>query len=1129
MMQSLALIPERTSFVIAERVKTHPGLKLVIVKALSEKEALLEEVKFFYPGEVYDFSDWETLPYDPFSPHIDLTSERLKLLAQLPHLKEGIIFIGAATLLSPLPSPTFIKQALFSIQTGQKLDLKKEREALISAGYQQVDTVFSRGEYSVRGSIFDLFPMGSKTPYRLDLFGDTVDSIRAFNPETQLSLSPIQKIDILPTHEFPLDEASTHRFIENFEKKKGPLPTSFTNLKKGLPIQGLEYYLPLFFNEKPHFFSYLPPNTEIILQEALEATWNDLWTEIEKRYTEKQYDSDRPPLLPADLFHRKDFLFAHMKAFPQLKLLRQLPKTGAAYLQDPGLPLPPFNLALPSGEEDLQGFVAQHACDKLIFTAQTEGRTQLLSEHLKRLGIHQVPEIAPLQKGWIAPLLAHPADKKNLKTTNTALAYIPEASLFPGKSFAGLRPKKEKEEPTSFLAFNDFSELKIGDIVVHIHHGIGRYAGLSSLDLQGNTQEFLTLHYQNEDKLYVPIQDLGLLSRYSMGELHSVALHQLGSDKWQRSKEKAAQRITDIAAELLQLYAERLSKPGISFQVQQAEYQAFKEAFPYEETEDQTKAIQDVIQDLQSDHPMDRLLCGDVGFGKTEVAMRAAFIAAQNGKQVVILVPTTLLAEQHYDSFVNRFAKFPIKIAHFSRFTSPKQELETRKGIESGQIDIVIATHKIIRSQPVFKDLGLIVVDEEHRFGVKDKEKLKSLKNNVDILTMTATPIPRTLNLSLATLRDLSIIGTPPKKRLAVKTFVKESSQNIIKEAILREVMRGGQVYYLHNEVASIHTTRETLQNLLPELSFRVAHGQQAQTELEAVMSDFYHNRAQVLICSTIIETGLDIPNANTIIIDRADKLGLAQLHQLRGRVGRSHHQAYAYLLAPSKELLTSDAKKRLEALEKSTELGSGFTLASHDLEIRGAGEILGAGQSGHMQEIGFSLYHELLDRAIQHCKKGSPLHYKDLLIQENSQVELNVPRRFPEDYIDDVQTRLALYQKLQKINTEQDWLDFKIEVIDRFGPLPEPALFLLQSQQLKLKAQALGIQKIEAHASQIKFEFSSSPHFDPLKLIQLVQTHSHCMQLRGQTQLIIKKSLPKASDRFEGVHWILKALGGPA
>lgn len=1105
MLNTLALLPSRRSFVFSQLAAHAKGPILVIVNELGEKPQLLEELRFF-DTPVHDFLDWETLPYDPFSPHIDIISERLRLLSTLPHLQNGVVLVGARTLLAPLPPPSFIKQHLFRIKLEDTLNLGEERSALIAAGYRQVDQVFARGEYSVRGSIFDIFPMGAHTPYRIDLFDKTVDSIRDFDPETQRSSKKLNRIELLPTHEFPLDKEAVAQFKKRLEAHF-PAPPFFASLEKGVAIQGLEYYLPLFFDKKASLFDYCPLETTLIFDEQLESIWAETEQEIKARYQEKQYDRDRPPLPPKTLFFSKESLFTEMKAFAQIECVKTLKKQGPTRQKDCGIALPQFDLSTEAGKLILQDFVKAHAGYEIFFTAETQGRVQLLREQLSAAKIIE----APLQQGWIDP------ERK--------LIYIPEPALFPHKVFTRLNRKTKPEQDSAFEGFNDFSELNVGDIVVHIHHGIGRYTGLSTLSLTNNApQEFLTVVYENDDKLYVPIHDLSLLSRYSLGT-SSVALHTLGSDRWQKSKEKAAKRITDIAAELLQLYAERMSKPGHAYTLSQQDYQLFCDEFPYEETEDQLKAIDDVIRDMTSPHPMDRLLCGDVGFGKTEVAMRAAFVAVQNGKQVVILVPTTLLAEQHYENFINRFAKWPIKIAHFSRFTSTAQEVKARAGLENGKVDIVIATHKILRDAPSFKDLGLMIIDEEHRFGVKDKERLKAFRSNVDILTMTATPIPRTLNFSLSMLRDLSLIATPPAKRLSVKTFVKEYSTSLIKEALLREVLRGGQVYYLHNDVASIEATRDTLQTLLPQLSFAIAHGQMRQSELERVMADFYHNRSQVLICSTIIETGLDIPNANTILIERADRFGLAQLHQLRGRVGRSHHQAYAYLLAPPKASLTTDAKKRLEALEKSTELGSGFTLASHDLEIRGAGEILGEGQSGHMQEIGFSLYHELLDRAIASLKKGQKLQYQDLLIDPSVTVELNVPRLFPEDYISDVHTRLQLYQRLQKVKSEEALLDFKIEVIDRFGPLPPPALFLIESEALKLKAKALGFTRIEAHATQAKLALSSHPHFDPMKLIRLIQTHSDSLQLRGQEALIIKKTMPKAEDRFKAIDCIFEKL----
>jgi transcription-repair coupling factor (superfamily II helicase) len=1112
-MKIVASIPPRRSALIAEYAQKHSGPVIVVLNQLAELDLLMAELAFFLQDSlpIYCFPDWETLPYDPFSPHTDIISERIRLLSLLPQLERGIVVVGAHTLLNHLPPPSFIEANSFSLKLGDQLNLAVKRQRLSDAGYHAVDAVFAHGEYSVRGSIFDIFPMGAKHPFRLDLFDDTIDSIRDFDCETQRSLNKLESVQLLPAHEFPLDKHHVQHFVAGFEKLLGPLPQSLSPLQKGFSVQGLEYYLPLFFDQTAHFFDYCPKHSLIITEEHLESHWQQAWVDIQTRYQDKHYDLDRPPLPPKLIFFQKELLFSAIKPFERVDFVLELHKTGPHRIQDAAQALPHIDLSTPSGGTLLQNFIKEHADYELLICAETESRVQLLSEQLKRLQINHPIIEAPFQKGWIDPA------RKTI--------VLPEAALFPQKTFPKASKKKEADLRSDFERFSDFSELNVGDIVVHIEHGIGCYKGLSTLQVQDSPQEFLTIAYHNNDLLYVPVQDLHLLSRYSVGGLTAITLHQLGSDKWQRTKEKAAKRITDIAAELLQIYAERMSKPGFSYTLAEEDFAAFCADFPYTITEDQAKAVTDILRDMQSPHPMDRLLCGDVGFGKTEVAMRAAFLAIQNNKQVVVLVPTTLLAEQHFESFVNRFAKWPIKIAHFSRSTSSKQEAEIRQKLASGQIDLIIGTHKLIRSPLTLKDLGLIIIDEEHRFGVKDKEKLKTLRSDTDILAMTATPIPRTLNFSLSMLRDLSIIATPPAKRLSIKTFVKEYQKPIIKEAILREVLRGGQVYYLHNEVATIEATRSTLQEMLPQLSFSIVHGQMRPTEIEKVMADFYHNRSQVLICSTIVETGIDVPNANTIIMERADLFGLAQLHQLRGRVGRSHHQAYAYLLTPSKEALTPDAKKRLEAIEKSTELGAGFTLASHDLEIRGAGEILGAEQSGHMEDIGFSLYHELLDRAVNSLKNGQKLQPQDLLIREDSEVELNIPRLFPEEYVSDVHTRLQLYQRLQKIKTESGLFDFKMEVIDRFGPLPPAAVNLIASQDLKLKARHLGIKRIEAYSKEARLVFSASPQFEPLKLIKLIQAHSGLLQLKGQEQLTIKKSLPQADDRLHILQWILKEL----
>ena len=1103
----LNLNVQAKGFVLHQLAQKSDEPLVVIVNNLAEKQTLIPELQFF-GTPVYDFLDWETLPYDPFSPHIDIISDRLRLLSILPHLKKGIVLVGARTLLAPLPPPSFIKTHTFRIKLEDQLDLLSEREALVAAGYQQVDQVFARGEYAIRGSVFDIFPMGANTPYRIDLFDDTVESIRDFDLETQRSEQKFEAIELLPTHEFPFDKPAIHEFIKRFEAEFKKLSSAFAPLKKDIPIQGLEYYLPLFFDHTANLFDYCSPGTAVVFDAELESTWKELETELHNRYEEKRYDLDRPLLPVRKLFWAHDVLFKRMKAFGRFELCHS--RVGGNPVEGAGELVPRLR-----GDDK-----------KILYCAESQGRQQPLIEHLGRKNIHPTPianwqafldakagtyiTVAPLAQGFTDSILK--------------IQLISEAEIF--GTTPQSRVKKRSEEKSNVKGFDDFSEMNLNDIVVHIKHGIGRYLGLSTLELTGQSpQEFITLEYQKGDKLYVPIQDLHLISRYSIGDLQNVPLNQLGTDRWNKTVDKAARRITDIAAELLELYARRMSTPGFAFTPPGADYQEFALNFPFEETDDQAKAIHEVTHDMTRPNPMDRLLCGDVGFGKTEVAMRAAFLAVQSGKQVAILVPTTLLAEQHFENFQNRFANFPITISHFSRFTSGRDEKEILAKVAEGKIDILIGTHKLIRGELHFKDLGLIIIDEEHRFGVKDKERLRSFKAHVDTLAMTATPIPRTLNFSLSMLRDLSIIATPPAKRLSIKTFVKEQSNSLIKEAILREVLRGGQVYYLHNDVASIEQTRTKLQEMLPNLRIIVGHGQMRPRDLELVMADFYHNRAQVLVCSTIIETGIDIPNANTIIIEDADRFGLAQLHQLRGRVGRSHHQAYAYLLVPHFEALTRDANKRLEAIEKSTELGAGFTLASHDLEIRGAGEVLGQEQSGHMEEIGFSLYQELLGRAVKSFQAGEKLDYQNLLLVKESEVELNIPRLFPEAYISEVHTRLKLYQRLQKLTALEELLDFRVELIDRFGALPEPAFNLIECTRLKMQAKSLGIAKIEGNAAQIKLSLGPKLEFDPLKLIRFVQLNAKELQLRGEKELILKREMKTSAERIQASDWVLQSL----
>lgn len=1121
------VLSSASSYLLAALTEARHQPILVICQSEQQKQQLLDEVSFFSKLPTYDFADWETLPYDRFSPHQDIISSRLKLLYELPHLKQGVIFASIHSLLNPLCPPEFLQQHVLLLEVGQKLNLTQKKAALTEAGYQMVEQVLQPGEFAVRGSIIDLYPMGAATPFRIDLFGDDIDSIRSIDMETQRSGKIFERLEILPAHEFSLDPTSIQNFTKAWQEafaNKYLDSSVLMAIKRAHASPGLEYYLPLFYQHRQYcLFDYLPKNTLLIRLPEIYKSAETAWQEIEARFHEKSLDPDYPPLPKHKLFTSIDQLFALQKNLQRIDLdntpLQKTSETQVNLILT-ALPDISFKQTSKTPWQDLKKFIAATEDQyQILFCADSEGRRQILSEHLTKLNISYAPYDGTLRQGIS---LAVSPQASGFIDQDAKVIIITENELFPFRATG--KARKASSTAKTGVSLKDLSELNINDLVVHIEHGIGRYLGLTKLTLNDTPQEFLTLEYTHGDKLYVPIQSLNLISRYSQGEF-AHALNSLGSDKWQKAKEKAAKRITDVAAELLTLYAERSSKKGFACLPPNDDYLLFSDAFPYEETDDQLKAINDVIKDLVSDRPMDRLLCGDVGFGKTEVAMRAVFLAVQSGKQVALLVPTTLLAEQHAESFTNRFANWGVVIKHFSRLTKTKEEAQIISALQEGKVDIIIGTHKLLSSKVRFKDLGLVIIDEEHRFGVKDKERLKALKAEVHMLAMTATPIPRSLNMSLSMLRDLSLIATPPAKRLPVKTFVKEHNKSLIKEAILREVLRGGQVYYVHNNVSSIMQKREELEQLLPNLKIAIAHGQMKGNEIERVMADFYHNRIQVLVCTTIIETGIDVPNANTLIVERADEFGLAQLHQLRGRVGRSHHQAYAYFLSLPYAVLNRDAQKRLDAIVESAELGSGFSLATHDLEIRGAGEILGDEQSGQMTEIGVNLYLELLDRAVSAFKQGKTLSTAALLLPDDVDIELHISRMLPEDYVADVHIRLKLYQRLTQIAAMDALEDFRVELIDRFGPLPEAAHQLLLCHSLKLKAKALGIKKIEMHAYGGKIEFTAEIKFEPLKLIRLVQNSKGVLQLRGEQALLIKTQLLKAPERIQYIENLLAQL----
>ena len=995
------------------------------------------------------------------------------------------------------------------------------------------------GEFSARGAILDIFPMGSNTPFRLDFFDDEIDEIRLFDPENQRSSDKVDGINLLPAHEFPTDNDGTNLFRSQYREQFTSTidkESIYHQVSNGIMPAGIEYYLPLFFEQTNTLCDYLTDNTLIIISGDIDKSLSHYWSDINYRYEDRRYDPTRPLLPPEQLFLNSEELYSALKPFDRINLKPEINeeevKLSQVQFDVHQLPDLTIDHKLKQPFELLNNFItSKETPNKLLFVAESQGRRESVLELLERNKIK--PNIFKTIEDFVnsdAPLgitvnalsagfifQAKGSAKKN------AIALITEAELL-GDRVRQTRRRNKQQEIQNDAIFKNLAELSIGQPVVHIEHGIGRYMGLQTIENSGITTEFLVLSYAKEAKLYVPVASLHLISRYSGADAEHAPLHKLGNDTWSKAKQKAAEKVRDVAAELLDIYAKRASNHGYSFKRDKEDYQAFADSFGFEETFDQKQAINAVISDMLSPKAMDRLVCGDVGFGKTEVAMRAAFVAVNDGKQVAILVPTTLLAQQHYESFRDRFANWPISIEVLSRFKTTKEQNAVIKEVESGQIDILIGTHKLLQNSIKYKDLGLLIVDEEHRFGVKQKEKIKQLRANVDILTLTATPIPRTLNMAMGGMRDLSIIATPPAKRLAVKTFVRQRDDALIRESILREVLRGGQVYFLHNNVDTIDKTAADIQKLLPEAKIITAHGQMRERELERVMSDFYHQRYNVLVCTTIIETGIDVPSANTIIMDRADNLGLAQLHQLRGRVGRSHHQAYAYLLTPHEKRLTKDAKKRLEAIASLEDLGAGFTLATHDLEIRGAGELLGEDQSGSMSQVGFTLYMEMLDAAVEALKDGKSLTL-DQVTKTQTEVDLRVPALLPEDYIFDVSLRLSLYKRIASCKNKQALDDVQVELIDRFGLLPQATKNLVHIAKLKLKAQKIGITRIDAGPAGGSFEFGPDTKVDHMFILGLIQQQPKIYTMDGANKLKFKVPSEDAKARFILITTMLNEL----
>ena len=1117
----------------ARAAEAYGGLTLVVTNSTANAQRWRDELSFYrgsnpdgtQAAEVLHFPDWETLAYDAFSPHQDIISERLAALRRLPTVRRGILVVSVQTLLQKIAPRAYLDGYSLSLQVGQPYFLASERQRLAAAGYSAVEVVGARGEYAVRGSLLDIFPMGADDPVRVDLLDDEIDSLRTFDPETQRTIERIDAIDMLPAKEYPFDADAVARFRSrwhetfNVDVRRCGV---YQDVSTGIQPSGVEYYLPFFFSELGTLFDYLPEDTLVVREAGLEETEDSFLADVEGRFESLRHDIERPIVEPAALFLAKNELHGALKRHGQITINAG---PGAKHQQTfASKPMPDLqaNPRQKNPAAALVRFLGDVETPPM-FVADTAGRREVFNEFLQRAGIQAV-EAASLHDF----LTRAPTPGIGLAQMESGLwlddlCIIAESQVF-GHQVAERRARSARNlDPEQII--KNLTELHIGDPVVHIEHGVGRYRGLTTLDIDGNTNEFLALEYADEAKLYVPVTSLHLISRYAGVEAEHAPLNRLGSDAWDKAKKKAAERVYDVAAELLNIYARRESSPSHQFAPPTDDYRRFCEQFPFEVTPDQDRAIDEVIADLASERATDRLICGDVGFGKTEVAMRAAFLAVHGNKQVAVLVPTTLLAQQHFDTFRDRFASWPVQIEVVSRLRSDGEVAAVAQRIESGKVDIVIGTHKLLNSKLQFADLGLVIVDEEHRFGVRQKERLRDLRAEVDLLTLTATPIPRTLNMAMSGMRDLSIIATPPAKRLSIKTFVQEKRNHILKEAITRELMRGGQVFYLHNEVRTIAQTADELAELVPEARIGVGHGQMAKRSLEQVMNDFYHRQLNVLVCTTIIETGIDIPNANTIIIERADKFGLAQLHQLRGRVGRSHRQAYAYLLTPHPKALTADAKKRLEAIEAAGELGVGFTLATHDLEIRGAGELLGEEQSGQIESIGFSLYMQLLDRAVAAIKQGKTEDLDGPLEPISQEVNLHTTTLIADTYLPDVHGRLILYKRIASAANDVELDDLQAEVIDRFGPLPESVKHLFAVTALKLKLQPMGILRLDLGAAGGRVEFSPQTTVDPLAVVKLVQTHSATYQLDGATLLRIKRSLPDFDARMAFARDLLTKL----
>ncbi|HHF3323227.1 transcription-repair coupling factor [Haemophilus influenzae] len=1122
------VLPGADALAISEIAEQNQNLTVVVTTDTRSAVRLSRVLSELSSQNVCLFPDWETLPYDTFSPHQEIISSRLSALFHLQNAKKSIFLLPISTLMQRLCPPQYLQHNVLLIKKGDRLVIDKMRLQLEAAGYRAVEQVLEHGEYAVRGALLDLFPMGSAVPFRLDFFDDEIDSIRTFDVDTQRTLDEISSINLLPAHEFPTDDKGVEFFRAQFRETFGEIRRDpehiYQQISKGTLISGIEYWQPLFFAEMATLFDYLPEQTLFVDMENNQTQGERFYQDAKQRYEQRKVDPMRPLLPPEKLWLNVDEVNRRLKSYPRITFKAEKVRSSVRQKNLPVAALPEVTIQSQQKEPlgQLRQFI-EHFKGNLLFSVETEGRRETLLDLLSPLKLKpkQIQSLEQIENEKFG-LLVSSLEQGFIIEQSLPVAIIGEANLLGERVQQRSRDKRKTINPDTLV--RNLAELKIGQPVVHLDHGVGRYGGLVTLDTGGIKAEYLLLNYANESKLYVPVTSLHLISRYVGGSDESAPLHKLGNEAWAKSRQKAAEKIRDVAAELLDVYAQREAKKGFAFKYDREEFQQFSATFPFEETYDQEMAINAVISDMCQPKAMDRLVCGDVGFGKTEVAMRAAFLAVMNHKQVAVLVPTTLLAQQHYENFKDRFANLPVNVEVLSRFKTAKEQKQILENLAEGKVDILIGTHKLIQSDVKFNDLGLLIIDEEHRFGVGQKEKIKQLRANIDILTLTATPIPRTLNMAMNGIRDLSIISTPPARRLSIKTFVRQNDDLVVREAILREILRGGQVYYLHNDVASIENTAEKLTALVPEARVIVGHGQMRECELERVMSDFYHQRYNVLVCSTIIETGIDVPTANTIIIERADHFGLAQLHQLRGRVGRSHHQAYAYLLTPPPKMMTKDAERRLDALENLDNLGAGFILATHDLEIRGAGELLGNEQSGQIESIGFSLYMELLDAAVKALKEGREPSLEELT-QQQADIELRVPALLPDDYLGDVNMRLSFYKRIAAAESKAELDELKVELIDRFGLLPDATKNLLQITELRLLVEPLNVVRIDAGTQGGFIEFSAKAQVNPDKFIQLIQKEPIVYRFDGPFKFKFMKDLSDNKVRLEFVVDLLRTI----